>query len=234
MSRGAISHTSPSPGVTVPPVPAAPHVSCSRGGISASCPPAPWPRDGHAAPREAPHQLACCSPKGCASPPSAGVHSKSKKGRRGGEESLLHRQGFCPQSRAHKYPLPTHSVTLSVAASASSHGGGKMVLLVAIIKTGRGRHLLFSATAEIMLLTQTFWSWIILKCLCKEHQQVSPTRLALSLLQLQAHPIFFWSQANAEDRVSYPRECMHTRHATRCSLSIAQISFARGVNGPWF
>lgn len=29
-------------------------------------------------------------------------------------------------------------IPLSVAASASSHSGGKMVLLVAIIKTGRG------------------------------------------------------------------------------------------------
>lgn len=87
-----------------------------------------------------------------------GYTAKARREGEGGEESLLHRQGFCPQSRAHKYPLPTHSVTLSVAASASSHGGGKMVLLVAIIKTGRGRHLLFSATAEIMLLTQTFWS----------------------------------------------------------------------------
>lgn len=87
-----------------------------------------------------------------------GHRAKARREGEGGKESLLHPQGFCPQSRAHKYPLPTHSITLSVAASSSSHSGGKMVLLVAIIKTGRGRHLLFSATAEIALLTQTFWS----------------------------------------------------------------------------
>lgn len=205
--------------MTAPPVPAAPHISCSRGEISASCPPASWPCRAPAALREVPHQLACWYPRTCARPSSARVQSKSKKGRRGGEESFLHPQGFCPQSRAHKYPLPTHSITLSVEASASSHSGGKMVLLVAIIKTGRGRHLLFSATAEIALLTQTFWSWIILKCLCRDHQQVSPSRLTLSLLQLWVHPIFFWSQASAEDW--HPNPANANTH-TPCNTLLSQ------------
>lgn len=180
-------------------------------------------------------------PTGCFTGPPGSVlvlwqpRHRAKAGWTEGKSSSCIYRVSVPQPRAHKSLLPTCNITLLVAAIASSYDDGKAVLLVAIIKTSRGRHLLFSATAEITFLTQTFWSWIILKCLCKDHQQVSPSRLTLSVLQLWAHPVFFWSQANAEERGSYPCACMHihTHHATHSSLSISQLSFASGVNGPW-
>lgn len=158
MNERTISHTSPSPGIAVTQSPPASHLSCSWGGISASCPPAPGPTDAPAAPGSAPHRLVYWPPRRCACPLATRTQSKSKRdGGRGKSSSCIHRVSV-PQPRAHKSLLPTCNVTLLVAAIASSYDDGKTMLLVAIIKMGRGRHLLFSATAAITFLAQTFWS----------------------------------------------------------------------------
>lgn len=112
----------------------------------------------HPSPLRCTPQVGLLSPQeSCLSSGNQGTEQKQEGGSEG-KEFLLHPQGFCLQPRARKSPLPLRSITLLVTGIASSHGGGKVVLLVAIIKMGRGRHLLFSATAEIAFLAQTFWS----------------------------------------------------------------------------
>lgn len=182
--RGYITHIT-KPRYDSTPSPCSPTHSSSRGGMSASCPSASCPCHAPAAPEGYPTSCLVGTQGVVLVVHQAGYWAKSRRDGGGGKSpSFIHKVSVHNPGHISTRSQPTALPCQWQQVLLPSHSGGKMVLLVAIIKTGRGRHLLFSATAEIALLAQTFWSWIILKCLCKDHQQVSPTRLALSLLQL--------------------------------------------------
>lgn len=108
---------------------------------------------------QVPQQPLEVCPTGCFACPSIALlvlrqpgHGAIAGRREGGERVPPASTGFLSATGGSQIPSPPSCITLSVGAIVPSYGGGKAVLSVAAIKTGRGRHLLFSATAEIAFL----------------------------------------------------------------------------------